>query len=182
MPQQRIPDPYATLGLRREASSSQIRAAYRRLAKRYHPDLHTDAQATEQMRRVNQAWEILSSPSRRAEYDASRATPAASPTSHWGGAPRRARPMESAPPPWATYGSGSVHAGGRPYGRQRAAAGIYADTGSDGSLGGLRWAALLLFIPVAVLSTAILSAGLLPFPLLGFLVLIIAGRLAGRYG
>jgi len=61
-------DPYATLGVPRGASDRQVQQAYRRLARRYHPDLHPDAEATERMQRVNQAWEILSSSTRRASY------------------------------------------------------------------------------------------------------------------
>ena len=63
-------DPYAVLGIPRYASDQQIQRAYRRLAKRYHPDLHPDARTSQQMRRINQAWEILSSPESRARYDA----------------------------------------------------------------------------------------------------------------
>lgn len=157
-------DPYATLGVDRGATSSQLRAAYRRLAKRYHPDLHADARMTEQMRRVNRAWEILSSPSRRAEYDAGVGARAAPAGGHWAGVRRRA-PAEPAAPSWtAAYGAGRA----------------YADTGSDDSP--LRWAGLLLIVPVVILSIAILSTGILPFPLLGLLVLVIAGRLLGRDG
>lgn len=46
----------------------------------------------------------------------------------------------------------------------------------------LGWDTLLLLVPVAVLSLAILSAGILPFPLLGFLLVPIVGRLVGRGG
>lgn len=181
MPTQQIPDPYVTLGVRRGATSSQLRSAYRRLAKRYHPDLHADAREADQMRRINQAWEILSSPSRRAEYDASHAVPVAAPTgAHWRGVPRRTPSGQAGVPSWATYGARPVHPTARAYGRNRAAAGVYAETGSDRSPGVLRWAALLLIVPVAVLSVAILSAGILPFPLLGFLILVIASRLFGR--
>ena len=58
------------LGIPRRANERQVRQAYRRLAKRYHPDLHPDATASERMRRVNRAWEVLSSPAERAAYDA----------------------------------------------------------------------------------------------------------------
>jgi hypothetical protein len=182
MATQRIPDPYTTLGVPRGAASSQLRAAYRRLAKRYHPDLHADGRATEQMRRVNQAWEILSSPSRRAEYDASVTAQAARPTGgHWAGVPRRTPPRGAGSQPWtAAYGARPVHPGAPAFGRERAAAGVYTDAGASGSSGPLLWAALLLIVPVIFLSALILSAGILPFPLLGFLVLVFAGRLFGR--
>lgn len=182
MPTQRIPDPYATLGVARGATPSQLRSAYRRLAKRYHPDLHADAPASEQMRRVNQAWEILSSPSRRAEYDASVAAPAdAAYRGHWAGVPRRSPPVSAPNTSWtAAYGARPVHAGARAYARDRS--GAYADSRSSGSPGPPLWGAVLLIVPVAVLSAAILSAGILPFPLLGLLILVFAGRLFGREG
>jgi curved DNA-binding protein CbpA len=63
-------DPYATLGVPRNASRLQLARARRRLAKRYHPDLHPGAASRERMQRINEAWEILSSPMERARYDA----------------------------------------------------------------------------------------------------------------
>ena len=173
MPTQRSPDPYAILGVSRGATSSQLRAAYRQLAQRNHPDLHADARASEHMRRVNRAWEILSSPSRRAEYDASVAAQAAvSPRGHWGRVPRRTPPVQAAASSWAAYGARPVHAEGPPYARTRAA---------DGS-GPLRGAGLLLIVPLAILSVAILSAAILPFPSLGFVVVLIVSQLLGREG
>ena len=62
-------DPFAVLGVPRNATQEQVRRAYRRLARRHHPDLHPDA-SSEQMRRINQAWRTLSSPARRARYSA----------------------------------------------------------------------------------------------------------------
>lgn len=69
MPEQ-ISDPYAVLGIPRDASVQQARQAYRRLAMRYHPDLHQDEPTAGEMRRINEAWHILSSPARRRRYDA----------------------------------------------------------------------------------------------------------------
>ena len=63
-------DPYAVLGIPRHADDQQVRQAYRRLAKRYHPDLHPGAQTSELMRHVNDAWHVLSDPARRSAYDA----------------------------------------------------------------------------------------------------------------
>ena len=59
-------DPHAVLGIPRDADDQQVRDAYRRLAKRYHPDRDAGPQANESMRRVNQAWDALSDPTRRA--------------------------------------------------------------------------------------------------------------------
>ena len=63
-------DPYAVLGVPREATPLQVARAHRRLAKRHHPDLHEGAtDAADQMRRINEAWWVLSNPNRRADYD-----------------------------------------------------------------------------------------------------------------
>ena len=65
-------DPYVVLGVPRDASPLQVARAHRRLAKRHHPDLHEGASAevaAAEMRRINEAWVILSNPVRRAEYD-----------------------------------------------------------------------------------------------------------------
>jgi curved DNA-binding protein CbpA len=67
---QTLTDPYATLGIPRDATARQVRDAYRRLAMRYHPDRHPDEQTSERMQRVNEAWHILSSPLSRRRYDA----------------------------------------------------------------------------------------------------------------
>ncbi len=54
----------------RDASPLQVARAHRRLAKEHHPDLHEGADvAAERMRRINEAWAVLSDPARRAEYD-----------------------------------------------------------------------------------------------------------------
>ena len=56
-------DPYAVLGVDSEASEAEIRRAYLARARQFHPDVsRDDPQAAERMRRVNQAWELLSDP------------------------------------------------------------------------------------------------------------------------
>jgi curved DNA-binding protein len=73
---------YAVLGLDRNCSGSQIRDAYRLLAKRYHPDLnHNSAAARERTQILNAAYEVLSDPARRRDYDREldRASQAAAP-------------------------------------------------------------------------------------------------------
>lgn len=65
-----IPDHYATLGLDRRCTLAQIRAAYRLLAKRHHPDLHPDSpDAVARAQALNAAHEILSDPGQRRAYD-----------------------------------------------------------------------------------------------------------------
>ena len=67
------PDYYEVLHVSTKADRSTIIAAYRRLARRYHPDLSSDPVATERMRQFNAAVETLSDPKKRAQYDARRA-------------------------------------------------------------------------------------------------------------
>jgi len=62
-------DPYAALGIPRVASRDEAARAHRRLAKEFHPDVNPGPQSAERMRRINEAWWILSDPARRARYD-----------------------------------------------------------------------------------------------------------------
>lgn len=67
-----IPDPYKVLQVDPEAEDEVIEAAYRRLAKKYHPDVSPGPDAQERMVRINQAWELLRDPTRRAAVDRAR--------------------------------------------------------------------------------------------------------------
>ena len=58
-------DPYEVLGVDRRASPEEIQAAYRRLARRYHPDVNPDPSAEERFKRVSDAYAALSDPVRR---------------------------------------------------------------------------------------------------------------------
>ncbi|MEO8547713.1 MAG: J domain-containing protein, partial [Sphingomicrobium sp.] len=71
-----IPDHYATLGLSPSSEDVVIRAAYRALMRRYHPDGNSTAAAAARTRAINAAYAVLSDPDRRAEYDQSRAAEA----------------------------------------------------------------------------------------------------------
>lgn len=64
-------DYYTVLGVNREASKDDIKRAYRRLAKKYHPDLNKDNQkeAEEKFKEVSEAYEVLSDPQKRANFD-----------------------------------------------------------------------------------------------------------------
>ena len=78
-------DPYAVLGITREATPLQVARAHRRLAKRHHPDLHEGAmEAAERMRRINEAWALLSNPIARADYDRSHPSAGTPSGGHWG--------------------------------------------------------------------------------------------------
>jgi len=54
------------------ADPEVIQAAYRRLASKYHPDVESSSEATERMKLLNAAYEVLSDPVKRMEYDMSR--------------------------------------------------------------------------------------------------------------
>jgi molecular chaperone DnaJ len=63
-------DYYEILGVPRDASLEDIKKAYRRLAKQYHPDINkNDPQANEKFKEINEAYEVLSDPQKRAQYD-----------------------------------------------------------------------------------------------------------------
>jgi DnaJ-class molecular chaperone len=63
-------DPYEVLGLKRDADEAAIKAAYRKLAKRHHPDLHPgDKKAAERFSELNNANDLLSDPEKRGRFD-----------------------------------------------------------------------------------------------------------------
>lgn len=72
IPQSLSKDYYKTLGLEQDADASEVRAAYRRLARKLHPDVNKRPDAGERMAELNEAYAVLSDPERRASYDAKR--------------------------------------------------------------------------------------------------------------
>lgn len=62
-------DYYAVLGVPRNADDKQIKSAYRKRARQYHPDVNKEAGAEEQFKRVSEAYEVLSDSEKRAQYD-----------------------------------------------------------------------------------------------------------------
>src|SRR5579862_2504204 len=61
---------YETLGVERKASADDIRKAYRKLARKYHPDLNPgDKSSEERFKNVQEAYDILSDPKKRQMYD-----------------------------------------------------------------------------------------------------------------
>ncbi len=101
-------DPYKTLQVDSEAEDEVIQAAYRRLARKYHPDLAETPEAAARMAAINAAWEMIGDPAARSAYDrakavdrAAAAASAAQPASASAtGAPRPATPATppTAPP------------------------------------------------------------------------------------
>src|SRR5215472_16055477 len=65
-------DYYATLGIDPQASASAIKIAFKKLAFQYHPDVYRGTDAQERMRGILQAYQTLSDPEARKEYDARR--------------------------------------------------------------------------------------------------------------
>jgi curved DNA-binding protein CbpA len=72
-----LPDPYKVLQVDSEAEDEVIEAAYRRLARKYHPDVSAGAESQARMVQINQAWELLRDPASRAAVDRARARAAA---------------------------------------------------------------------------------------------------------
>ena len=65
-----VPDPYKTLGVDKKASDDEIKKAYRKLARKYHPDTNAgDKSAEERFKEVQGAYAILSDPDKRKQYD-----------------------------------------------------------------------------------------------------------------
>lgn len=65
-------DYYEILGVDRKAAEKEIKTAYRKLARKWHPDLHTGKEkeaAEEKIKQINEAYEVLSDPEKRAKYD-----------------------------------------------------------------------------------------------------------------
>ena len=91
-------DYYATLGVEPSAGDAEIKTAYRRLARKYHPDVSKEAGAEDKFKAVNEAYEALRDPQKRAAYDQLRA----------GGY----RPGDEVPPPGG-FGGG-YGGGGQP--------------------------------------------------------------------
>lgn len=72
-------DPYAVLGVPRDATDSQIVQARRRLSRKYHQDVNGTPDAAARFSEVQQAFNLLSDPVARSEYDRTRGHPGTAP-------------------------------------------------------------------------------------------------------
>lgn len=94
-------DYYAIMGVARDATAEQIKQAYRRLARRYHPDVSKEPDAEARFKEVGEAYEVLRDPAKRTAYD------------QLGSGPRPGEPFRP-PPDWGAgfeFGGGAGQAG-----------------------------------------------------------------------
>jgi hypothetical protein len=93
-------DLYAVLGVPPAADARAVTLAYRRLVRRYHPDVSREPGAGARIRDINAAYEVLGDARRRLAYDRARVASAPPPPEAWAAAYRQWQ-RSTRPPPWA---------------------------------------------------------------------------------
>jgi curved DNA-binding protein len=103
-------DYYATLGVKKDASQEEIQKAYRKLARKFHPDVNKDAAAEGRFKDIGEAYEVLKDPEKRKKYD------------QFGSAWNTARQTGSPPPGWENirFDFGGPGGGGFDFGEEGA--------------------------------------------------------------
>jgi molecular chaperone DnaJ len=116
-------DPYEVLGVDRKASEAEIKKAYRRLARKHHPDVNvSDAAAKRKFQEIAAAYEVLKDPKRRKHFDM---------TGDTGGPQEGGTPHPSGAGP---FGGGSPFGGGGPFGGAARGASTFRWSGDFGDL------------------------------------------------
>lgn len=82
MPNDNKKDYYTVMGVKPNASAHDIKIAYRRLARKYHPDLNKAPDAEKNFKELGEAYEVLKDPEKRKQYDDMRSQPQAEHTDH----------------------------------------------------------------------------------------------------
>ena len=93
-------DYYATLGVSKDASADDIQKAYRKLARKYHPDVNKDPKAEARFKEIGEANEVLKDPEKRKRYD------------QYGSAWKSAQQTGAPPPGWEGFDFGGGAPGG----------------------------------------------------------------------
>jgi curved DNA-binding protein len=92
-------DYYQILGVKRDTSAEEIAKSYKRLARKYHPDLNKEKGAEDKFKQLNEAYEVLKDPTTRQRYDQL-------------GSRYAHGSNFQAPPEWANFGGGGMNFGG----------------------------------------------------------------------
>ena len=95
-------DYYAILGVKKDAPEDEIQKAYRKLARKFHPDVNKAPEAETKFKEIGEAYEVLKDPDKRQKYD------------QYGSAWKRAQQTGGTPPGWEgfDFGQGGFGGGG----------------------------------------------------------------------